>query len=136
MRLGRDRMRRIVAGLLALTLLVLPGLPMRHAAAAAPLDVGAAHHCATEDASAAVGHEAVAHRPPATHDPGRTQDRDPADMACCPAAQCPATIAVPPTVLPSPLPSPAVSIRAIPADHQLTGIPVDPALRPPRRGVA
>jgi hypothetical protein len=131
MRLGRHMMRRMVAGLLALALLVVPGPPMRDAAAALS-EVGAAHHCATDEAPAQADHGAMAHHPPAAHDPGQTPDRDPADMACCPAAQCPAAVAVPPAVLPSP-PMPAVSAGGFTVDHQLRGIPVDPALRPPRR---
>jgi hypothetical protein len=128
-------MRRIVAGLLALTLLALPGLPMRHAVAA-PGKAPAAHHCVTDEAAApadhAADHGAMMHQPSAAPESGQPQDRDPSGMACCPAAQCPVTVAVPAVALPAPLPPAAASLATAPADHQFDGIPVDPALRPPR----
>ena len=137
MRSGRNgRMRRVVAGLLALALLLVPGVPLRHAAAA-PGSAPAAHHCET-DAAAPADHAGHAIPAPASDvAPGAGQPRgdttDTGGMACCAAAQCPATVAVPPSTLAAPLPPVAPAVTGSSAAHQLDGIPVDPALRPPRR---
>ena len=131
-------MRRVVAGLLALTLLLMPGVPLRHAAAA-PGAAPAAHHCETDAAAPAdhAGHAAPAVLSDAASDqgqpPGDTTDtHDTGGMACCAAAQCPATVAVPPSIQAAPLPPVAPVVAGFAAAHQLTGIPVDPGLRPPR----
>ena len=129
----RNGMRRMVAGLLALTLLFLPGLPPRHVAAA-PGVAPATHHCVTDEAAPA---DHAAHAPPAPVSDAAPDERQPASdtggMACCAAAQCPATVAVPPSPLAAPPPPVAPALAGFAADHQLAGILVDPALRPPRR---
>jgi hypothetical protein len=142
MRLGRQTMRRVAAGLLALTLLLMPGVPLRHAAAA-PGAAPAAHHCETDAAAPAdhAGHAAPAVLSDAAFDQGQppggttgtpTGTHDTGGMACCAAAQCPAAVAVPPSTLAAPLPPVAPVVAGLAAAHQLTGIPVDPGLRPPR----
>ncbi len=123
-----------MAALLAFALLVLPGAPMRHASAApmheAPSHLAAARHCAGQDEGAAQEHAL------ATHDAGHDRhDRLPGDrpdLACCAAAQCPAMIVVPPAAPAQPAPphEPWVAEFAVPATPD--GIPVAPALRPPR----
>ena len=128
-----SRMRRMVTGLLALTLLFLPGVPLRHVAAA-PGVAPAAHHCVTDEAEPA---EHAGHAAPAPASDAAPDEEQPAGdtggMACCAAAQCPATVAVPPSTLAAPLPLAAPAVTGFAADHQLAGIPVGPALRPPRR---
>jgi hypothetical protein len=140
MRFGRNGgMRRVVAGLLALALLLVPGVPLRHAAAA-PGGAPAAHHCETGAAAPAdhAGHAAPAVLSDVAPDQGQPRG-DTGDthetngMACCAAAQCPATVAVPPSTLAAPLPPVAPAVTGFSAAHQLDGIPVDPGLRPPRR---
>lgn len=140
MRFGRNgRMQRVVAGLLALALLLVPGVPLRHAAAA-PGSAPAAHHCETDAAAPAdhAGHAAPAVPSDVVPDQGQRHDdtsdtHDTGGMACCAAAQCPATVAVPPSTLAAPLPPVAPAVTGSSAAHQLDGIPVDPGLRPPRR---
>ena len=90
----------------------------------------------TDEAAAPANHGAdhgtVAHPRSPASDSGQPHDREPSGMTCCPAMQCPATVAVPQAALLIPLSPMIVSVLSIPADHQLDGIPVDPALRPPR----
>lgn len=130
MQRGTGLMRRIVAGLLALTLLVLPGMPMRHVAAAQPEPV--AYHCEPDAAAMPADHISMVHHQPSADQPGETPSHDQSGMLCCPAAHCPATVAVMPIALPTLLPRPTVSFFGIAMVDQLDGIPVDPALRPPR----
>jgi hypothetical protein len=131
-------MRRVVAGLLALMLLLMPGIPLRHAAAAANV-APTAHHCVTDEAAPAdhAGHTAPAVLSDVASDQGQprsdtTDTHDTGGMACCAAAQCPATVAVPPSPQAVPLPPVAPVLAGFAVAHQLTGIPVDPGLRPPR----
>jgi hypothetical protein len=117
--------RRAIAALLALTLLALPGAPLRHGASAAP-------HCGTLDAAAPAAHLAA---PAYDADHGQPCDdagHSTPGLACCAAAQCPASLAGPPPAsadLPNSLgPSPpfAAPMRS---PH---GVDVPPVLPPPR----
>src|SRR3712207_3034297 len=81
------------------------GVPLRHAAAA-PGSAPAAHHCETDAAAPAdqAGHAIPAPASDVTSDAGQprsdtTDTHDTGGMACCAAAQCPATVAVPPSTL-------------------------------------
>jgi hypothetical protein len=129
---GTGRFRRIIAGLLALALLVLPGGPLRQASAAPSGHRHAAHHCTGQDAAAPRDQRVAAMH---DRDPGPPGDETCGGMpglACCASAQCPATIAVPPAT-PAEAP-PRSELRAVgfAAQDRPDGIPVDPALRPPR----
>lgn len=133
---GMGGFRRAIAALVALALLVLPVAPMRHASAAAPAhhpatNQVAAHHCAADEREAAQGHALGSHH--ADHGQHHRHPGDRPDLACCAAAQCPATVVAPP-VTPAqsvPLHGPPVAGFTVPATPD--GIAVDPALRPPRR---
>jgi hypothetical protein len=129
---GAGMLRRVMAGLLALALLVVSGVPgpLR----AMPTD----HHAryAVQDCvqpDGADGHAAAA---PSEREQPPTDDRHGATpgLACCIASQCPMLVglAPPPTAaLPSPTPSVAVAIAA----RRVAGIELAPALPPPRVAV-
>jgi hypothetical protein len=132
---------RLVAGLLALALLVLPAAPLRHAAAA-PVGHQAAAHCLVHDDTASDGQTATAdvhlhhlHAQPQAEDQG--QPCGPADgkagPACCVSAQCPATVAAPPLAAADLLPSPGPMIRLVFQARRPLGTDVAPALPPPRK---
>ncbi|GGC65061.1 hypothetical protein GCM10011504_48870 [Siccirubricoccus deserti] len=128
MRGGPDRsFSRVIATLLALILLALPGAPVRHAPAAAPSHAPshqhAAHHRPT-DAGAA--------QAPAPASGERGHPGDIPGMTCCLSAQCPALAGAPPpaaTGLPPPA-GPATRFAAVP--RLRLGIEFPPALPPPR----
>jgi hypothetical protein len=123
---GAGMLRRVMAGLLALALLVVSGVPMP--LRAMPIDHHA-HHAA-QDCVQHDGHAAAApaerEQPPITDHHGATPG-----LACCIASQCPMLLGglPPPTVaLPSLGPSVVVVITA----RRVAGIELAPALPPPR----
>jgi hypothetical protein len=123
------RVRRVIAALLALALLVLPGAPMRHAAAAPVQAMGqaASHDCAGHAA------EAAPDRAPASyHDRTGHHSGEPQGLACCASAQCPATVAVPPMAPAQPAPMPRARVTGFALLPAPDGVGVDPALHPPR----
>lgn len=124
---GTGRIRRVVAALLALALLVVPGAPVRHASAAAPLRQHAVHHCVAPG-------DAAQDQRPVHHDqgqpgghPGKLQD-----LACCTSAQCPDTAAAP--LVPPGQPSAPSGLRLVGTATRVVpdGIAVAPPLHPPR----
>jgi hypothetical protein len=129
---GAGMLRRVMAGLLALALLVMSGVPVP--LRAMPTD----HHphYAVQDCVqpyGADGHAAAApaerEQPPTGNHHGATPG-----LACCVASQCHMLVglAPPPTIaLPSPRPSVAVAIVA----RRVAGIELAPALPPPRVAV-
>ena len=124
---GTGRIRRIVAALLALALLAVPGAPIRHASAAAPLRSHAVHHCVTQ-------HDLAMDQAPVPHhqgQPGR-HPGDVQDLACCASAQCPATAAA--TLVPpgQPMPPPGLRLVGIATRVVPDGIAMAPPLHPPR----
>lgn len=135
---GMGRFRRVVAGLLALVLLALPGAPVRHASAAVAIQqqISQAHatplHCA--------GHADASPAQEASSSPHHHQDHGQPcgdtgggmGLACCAAAQCPALAdALPPaTAGPLSLPGPMVRLAVL-ADGA-HGIDVAPTPPPPR----
>jgi hypothetical protein len=131
---GTGRFRRVVAALLALALLALPGAPLRHGASAAPVGhPSATAHCGADDAAAPARHLAA---PAYEADQGQPCDgagHSAPGLACCAAAQCPASLVGPPPAsagLPAslgPAPPFAAPMRS---PH---GVDVPPALPPPRR---
>jgi hypothetical protein len=131
---GIGLFRRVVAGLLALALLVLPAGPPRHAVAA-PGAQDRAHHVAHGDA-APPGQAALAAQ---RHDHQAADQGQPRDgrggkpgLICCLVAQCPPMVAAPPPAaacLPASL---GLPLRLAIESVQFTGIDVAPALPPPR----
>jgi hypothetical protein len=118
------RTRRALVALLALALLLLlPGAPMRHAAA---LPVAQAHHLDC------VGHAAPVQA--AEHDhhaPTAPQHRGTAPDCC--AAACPATVAVPAAVPIQPLVR-ILALHGVPtALPAPDGLGADPPIHPPRQ---
>lgn len=125
---GTGGIRRVVAALLALALLVVPGVPIEQATLVMPLRPYTVHHCVTQG-------DVAQDQPPASHrqdhslpgrHPGGVQD-----LACCASAQCPAAVAVPLVPLgqlsaPSCLRLVGIATRVVP-----DGIAVDPPLHPP-----
>ena len=136
---GMGRFRRVVAGLLALALLVLPAAPLRHASAA-PVGHQAAVHCVVHDDAASLGQAADAdhhlhdHLHHQANDQGQPCDASggKAGLACCVSAQCPATVATPPLAAASLLPSSGPSGRFAFEVQRPHGIDVAPSLPPPR----
>lgn len=125
--------RRLVAILLGLAVLALPGAPSRYASAGPMEQHPARQACLLQD-------HAELSEVPMMHD-GHHQARDPcggADDAmpglnCCAAAQCPATTAVPPPSLAGPQPIAVGCVtRLVATTYQLDGIELRPALPPPR----
>jgi hypothetical protein len=131
---GMGRFRRVFAALLALALLVLPGAPMRHSAAA-QLHAQPAGHAHLHDCS---GHaeEAAPDRTLASHhDGGGQADRQSGDqpgLGCCASAQCPATVAVPPMAPSRSVPLPIARVAGLIPPPAPDGIGVDPPRHPPR----
>lgn len=124
---GTGKIRRVVAALLMLALLAVPGAPIRHASAAAPLRPHAVHHCVMQNDVATDQAPVTHHQDQPGRHPGGVQD-----LACCASAQCPATAAAPlaapgqPSAPPG-LPLVGVATRLVP-----DGIAVAPPLHPPR----
>jgi hypothetical protein len=131
MRLAGE-MRRVVAALLALALLALPGAPMRHATAAVP---GHAGHAAVPT-EPCPGHSASEAAMPATHheDGGQPCDGDGSlpGLACCAAGLCAGLQGAPLPALATPpaLPRAAPPLAAAPPGRR--GLDIPPALKPPR----
>jgi hypothetical protein len=132
---GTGRFRRAIAALLALALLALPGAPLRHAAAPAPVGHDpAALHCGAHGAAAPSAQAAAV--PADHHDHGQPCDDAGGAMpglACCAAAQCPATLAGPPPPSAAPLVPPGPAPRFSAPVRSPHGMDVPPALPPPRR---
>jgi hypothetical protein len=131
---GMGRFRRVIAALLALALLVLPGAPMRHASASRVHDHSlgqlASHDCAGHGAEAALDQALATHQDgPGQAD--RHSDKQPG-LACCLSAQCPAMVAIPPLAPAQPAPMPRVRVMDFPLPLAPDGVGVDPALHPPR----
>ena len=124
---GTGMLRRVMAGLLALALLVVSSAPGPMAMRFDPHAHHVAQDCVQHDGQD--GHSAVApaerEQPPIDDHHGATPG-----LACCVASQCPMLVGLaPPTVvLPSPGPSVAVAI----ATRRDAGIELAPALPPPR----
>ena len=131
---GMSRFRRVIAALLALALLVLPGAPMRHASAAHPHAQPAGHahpHDCRGHGEEAVPDQALASH----HDEGGRIDRHSGSqpgLGCCASAQCPATVAVPPMAPAQPLALPVARIAGFAPPPAPDGIGVDPPIHPPR----
>jgi hypothetical protein len=116
--------RRVVAALLALALLTLPGAPMRHAWATAPApQQHMTQHCPTHAETA----QAPASVPKQRDCPG-----DIPGLTCCLSAHCPMLAAVPPPAATSLLPRPGPATRFTAAPRLWLGIESPPALPPPR----
>jgi hypothetical protein len=129
---GISRFRRVIAALLALALLVLPGAPMRHASASPIHSMGqaASHDCVGHGAEAAPDQALASHH----GDHGQTDRHSGKQqgLACCASAQCPATVAVPPMAPAQPAPMPRVRVTDFALLPAPDGVGVDPALHPPR----
>lgn len=124
---GVNRFRRVVAALLALVLLAVPGALITHASAAAPLGQHGVHHCVTQDDMAADQAPVAPYQGQPGRHPGDVQD-----LACCASAQCPATAAVP--LAPPGQPIPPSGLRLVGSATRVVpdGICVTPPLHPPR----
>ena len=131
--------RRVIAGLLALVLLALPGPVMRHASAATLAQQAAAEHCvshagadmltqATPMHAAHVHMSVVAEPGQPCGTPGDNQG-----LPCCVAAQCVVAIGALPPSQAGPVPSSGAVIRYLAPAHARFGIEVPPSLPPPRR---
>ena len=117
--------RRILAGLLALALLILPAAPLRHAAAA---PAGPPGPCLLHGEAAATH----LHHPAETQVEPCSEANAMPGLACCAAAQCPAMIAAPPPgadALPAPR---GLPLRRGPEVTVRSGIDIAPTLPPPR----
>ena len=137
---GTGTFRRVVAGLLALVLLALPGPAMRHASAATPVQQAAAEHCVTHgDAltlmEAAPTHTASGHAAISTGEPGQPCGNSGGErgLPCCVAAQCPSAVGAVPAAHAGPQPSSGAAIRYLAPAHTRFGIEVPPSLPPPRQ---
>lgn len=136
---GAGIFRRIVAGVLALVLLALPGPAMRHASAATLVQQAAAEHCVPHaDAAtlrqAASTHTASAHPAACTEEPCQPCGKADGEqgLPCCVAAQCPSAVGSLPYAQAGPQPSTgAVLLHLAPANARF-GIEVPPSLPPPR----
>ena len=136
---GMGTFRRVVAGLLALVLLALPGPAMRHASAATPVQQAVAAHCVSQsDAAtlmqAALMHAASGHEAISTDASGQPCGKPGGDqdLPCC-AAQCPSAVGALPPAHAGPQASSGATVRYLaPADARF-GIEVPPSLPPPRQ---
>jgi hypothetical protein len=137
---GRGTFRRVVAGLLALLLLALPGPAMRHGVAATLGQRTIAEHCVSQTDAAtlmqatlmhtALGHTAVSAE--GSDQPGgRLSDKQ--GLPCCVAAQCPSAVGALLYAQAGSQPSPSAIFRyPVPAQARF-GIRVPPSLPPPRQ---
>jgi len=126
--------RRVVAALLALALLVLPGAPMRHASvppaqhhAAAP---GATHDCFGQEKGAAQDHALVSHAVEQGQPDRRPDDQQ--ELACCATAQCPAMVGAPPPATADSRPPAGLTVRGTVPGRGAHGIDIAPTTPPPR----
>lgn len=126
---GTGGIRRVVAALLALALLDVPGTPIGHTSPAAPLRQHTVHHCITQDNVAqdpALDFQGQDHDQPG----GRPDDSQ--DLACCASAQCPATVAAPLAPPAQPMAPSGLWFVGITTGVVPDGIAVPPPLHPPR----
>ncbi|TCZ55982.1 hypothetical protein [Roseicella aquatilis] len=125
------RLRRVIAALLALALLVLPGAPTRHASAARlhvqPAGHAQLHDCPGHDAEAAPAQVLARHHDEAARHPG-----DQSGLGCCATLRCPATVAVPPLAPAQPLVLPIARAAGFVPPPAPDGVRVEPPIHPPR----
>lgn len=134
MRRGVSTFRRIIAGLLVLVLLALPGPIMRHASAATHNQQVAAEHCASHAGSGTLA-DAVPVPAVPTSDSGQPDEpgADPT-LPCCALAQCPAAAAVPPAASADVTKVHGATVQYAAPEQGQSGIKIRPALPPPRNG--
>lgn len=137
---GTGTFRRVVAGLLALVLLALPGPAMRHASAAMPIQQPAAEQCvAHSDAAklmeAAPVHATSGHTSVSAREPGQPCGNSGGEpsLPCCVAVQCPSAVGALPPAHAGPQPSSGATIRYLAPAHARFGTEVPPSLPPPRQ---
>ena len=132
---GRGTFKTVIAGLLALVLLALPGPAMRHAAAAMPVQQ-TPEHCVSH-ADAATLMQVTSEHLPSLHalEPGHPCGHSDGGrgLPCCVAAQCIAATGTLPPSQAGPVPSAGPVIRHLAPAHARFGIEVPPSLPPPRR---
>jgi uncharacterized protein involved in copper resistance len=136
---GMGRVRRVIAVLLALALLVLPGAPMRHASAAVPVQGVHQPGSGPHDAHGIAAHHASSPAPAAEAAHGHDDNGQPSGqidgklgLACCAAAQCPALAGAPPPATAGPVPMSGVVVRFGVPVRGTQGIDIVPTLPPPR----
>jgi hypothetical protein len=126
--------RKIIAGLLALILLALPGGPLPHPAMAMHAHQATATHLsAGQDEVAPARAGGVAHGEQDDHPPCDHEDRNPGP-GCCPVAHCPPCTGAPPPAMAEPVPmaGPIVLLAVLARDGG--GIDIAPTTPPPRDG--
>ncbi|WP_143018155.1 hypothetical protein [Belnapia rosea] len=131
---------RVVAGLLALVLLALPGPAMRHASAATPVQQTAAEHCVAHGDAATLMeavsvHATLGHTSVSAEEPGQPCGNSSGErgLPCCAAAQCPSAVGALPPAYAGPQASSGATIRYLVPAHASFGIEVPPSLPPPRQ---
>ena len=136
---GASTFRRVVAGLLALVLLALPGPAMRHASAATLVHQSFAEHCVSQsDATtlmhAAPMHAASAHATVSADASGQPYGKLDGEqgLPCCVAAQCPSAVGTLPPAHAGPQPFSGAAVRYLAPARARFGIEVPPSLPPPR----
>ncbi|WP_090664935.1 hypothetical protein [Belnapia rosea] len=132
--------RRVVASLLALVLLALPGPAMRHASAATPVQQAAAEHCVAHgDAAtlmqAAPTHMASGHVAISAEEPGQPCGNSGGErgLPCCVTVHCPSAVDALLHAQARSQSSPGAVVRYIAPAHARFGIEVPPSLPPPRQ---
>ncbi len=129
MRGRMGRARRVVAAMLALVLLALPGAATRHASAGMLVLSQDAAHCAAH--AGTDGQAAPAHALPGDMGPCNNSQAGP-DLACCASAQCPATAGALPPASIWPWRMTGGTVRHALLADGTPGIEVPPSLPPPR----
>jgi hypothetical protein len=123
---GMGNLRRMVAALLALILLALP----QYAAVASTIHACSECHCLGHNDVVPYRQSAVSafhdHAQPCQHSGGMPC------AACCASAWCAAMLALPPAACAQSLEKTASLSANFAVQAATDGIPVDPALRPPR----
>ncbi|WP_043359676.1 hypothetical protein [Belnapia sp. F-4-1] len=132
---GRGTFKTVIAGLLALVLLALPGPAMRHAAAAMPVQQ-TPEHCVSH-ADAATLMQVTSEHLPSLHalEPGQPCGHSDGGqgLPCGVAAQCIAATGTLPPSRAGPVPSFGAAILYLAPVQARFGIEVPPSLPPPRR---
>jgi len=129
---GMGRFRRVVAGLLALVLLALPGAPVGHASAAVAIQHQAAlHHCGGHEDPSPVQASTSAHHHQDHGQPCDDSGGKPG-LACCASAQCPALVGAPPLATAGPLPHSGPTERLAVLASGAHGLDIAPMTPPPR----
>lgn len=137
---GAGTFRRVVAGLLALVLLALPGPAMRHASAAMPVQRAAAEYYVAQGDAATLMQAASMNGPSAHADASAASSGQPCGNSggekippCSMVAECPSAVGALSHAQAGPQPLPGAIVRYLAPAHARFGIEVPPSLPPPRQ---